>query len=224
MVPTPRLVGFVEPSRSTIADDSAFDPDPLDLRMLRTKRMPEIELTLRSARLTDGDVLQRYVRTLSTQSRYNRFLGAVSELPPLELARALAANGLDTLTLLLISTAEHREMLVGEARVALSCADRAGEFSMSIADDWRHRGLGSALLKEIERKAAADGIEWLFGDTLRTNDGMIALARGHGFQLEAGLEPRLVRMRKRLADVAPDPPCLKWAEIVESAEQRLPPS
>ncbi len=98
MVPTPRLVGFVEPSRSTIADDSAFDPDPLDLRMLRTKRMPEIELTLRSARLTDGDVLQRYVRTLSTQSRYNRFLGAVSELPPLELARTLAANGLDTLT------------------------------------------------------------------------------------------------------------------------------
>ncbi len=222
MVPTPRLDGFVEPSRSNIAVDRAFDPDPLDLRMLRTKRMPEIELTLRSARLTDGDVLQRYVRGLSTQSRYNRFLGAINELPPSELARALAANGLDTLTLLITSRAEDRETVVGEARVALSCADRAGEFSMSIADGWRRRGLGSALLKEIERKAAADGIEWLFGDTLRTNDGMIALARGRGFQLEAGLEPRLVRIRKRMEDVAPDLPCLKWTKIDDGVERRPP--
>jgi GNAT superfamily N-acetyltransferase len=42
---------------------------------------------------------------------------------------------------------------------------------MSIADNWRRLGLGSALLQEIERKAAADGIELLFGDTLRTNEG-----------------------------------------------------
>ena len=97
------------------------------------------------------------------QSRYNRFLGAASELPPSELAHALAANGRDTLTLLL--TAGGRETLVGEARVALSCAERAGEFAMSIADGWRRLGVGSALLEEIEVKAAADGIEWLYGDT-----------------------------------------------------------
>ena len=77
------------------------------------------------------------------------------------------------------------------------------------------------LLKEIERKAAADGIEWLFGDTLRTNDGMIALARGRGFQLEAGLEPRLVRIRKRMENVAPDLPCLKWTKIDDGVERRL---
>jgi GNAT superfamily N-acetyltransferase len=95
----------------------------------------------------------------------------------------LAANGRDTLTLLVISTMEDHERVVGEARVALSCAERAGEFSMSIADGWRRLGVGSALLEEIERKAAADGIEWLFGDTLRTNETMIALARGRGFRL-----------------------------------------
>jgi hypothetical protein len=37
------------------------------------------------------------------------------------------------------------------------------------------------LLSEIERKAAADGIEWLFGDSLRTNNTLIALTRGSGF-------------------------------------------
>ena len=92
---------------------------------------------------------------------------------------------------------------------------------MSIADDWQHVGVGSALLQEIERKAAADGIELLFGDTLRTNEGMIALALGRGFRLAAGLEPRLVRIQKRL-DAAPDLPCRKWKEIARGAELRAP--
>ncbi len=190
--------------------------------MLRAKGSPDIRLALRPARSSDGDALQTYVRGLSPQSRYNRFLGFVNELSPSELAHALAANGRDTLTLLLTSTVEGRETVVGEARVALSCAERAGEFSMSIADDWRHLGLGSALLQEIERKAAADGIELLFGDTLRTNEGMIGLARGRGFRLGPGFEPRLVRVQKRLEDAAPDLPCRKWNEIASVAEHARP--
>ena len=131
----------------------------------------------------------------------------------------MAANGRDTLTLLLTSTVDDRETVVGEARVALSCAKRAGEFSMSIADDWRHVGVGSALLQEIERKAADEGIELLFGDTLRTNEAMIGLARARGFRLGPGFEPRLVQIQKRL-DAAPDLPCRKWSEIASGAELR----
>jgi GNAT superfamily N-acetyltransferase len=205
---------FVQPA------PRALDAGHSEFPMLRAKRWPDIRLALRPARSSDGDALQTYVRGLSPQSRYNRFLGAANELPASELARALAANGRDTLTLLLTSTAEDREMVVGEARVALWCAKRAGEFSMSIGDDWRHLGLGSALLQEIERRAAADGIELLFGDTLRTNEGMIGLARGRGFRLGPGFEPRLVRIQKRLEDAAPDLPCRKWNEIAGGAELR----
>ena len=187
------------------------------LRVLRVKRRPDLQLVLRPVRASDGEALQDYFRGLSAPSRYNRMLGVVNELPASELARALAANGRDMLTLLLTSTARDRETVVGEARVALSCAERAGEFSLSISDDWRRLGVGSALLEEIERSAAADGIEWLFGDTLRTNAEMIALARGHGFSLGVGLEPRLVRIQKRLENPAPDLPCRKWSEIADNS-------
>jgi GNAT superfamily N-acetyltransferase len=169
MAPASLYEGFVEPAPHAHADESAFGADHSEFRMLRAKRFPGIGLALRPARSSDGDALQTYVRGLSPRSRYNRFLGAASELSASELARALAANARATLTLLLTSTAAGRELVVGEARVALWCAERAGEFSMSIADDWRHIGLGSALLEEIERKAAVDGIELLFGDVLRTN-------------------------------------------------------
>jgi GNAT superfamily N-acetyltransferase len=219
MVPEPLHRGFVEFPRSASAGGSSLDPDGLDFRMLRAKGRPDIRLALRPACPSDGDALQSYFRGLTVQSRYNRILGAANGLPVLELARALAANGRDTMSLLVTSTAGDRETVVGEARVALSCADRAGEFSMSIADDWQGFGVGSALLEEIERKAAADGIESLFGDTLRTNQGMIALARCRGYRLGMGLEARLVRIQKRLEDPAPDLPCRKWNENAGGPER-----
>src|SRR5271165_209118 len=210
-----------EPAPHLHVNERALDAGRYsEFRAPRATRWPDFRLALRPARCSDGGALQTYVRGLSPESRYNRFLGAVNELPASELARTLAANGRDALTLLLTSTAEDRETVVGEARVALSCAKRAGEFSMSIADDWQHLGVGSALLAEIERKAAADGIEVLFGDTLRTNDGMIGLARARGFRVGPGFEPRLVRIEKRLEDTAPDLPCRKWNEIAGAAEHR----
>jgi GNAT superfamily N-acetyltransferase len=212
MVPPPRHSRFVGPRPFPHTGESVPEPVQFAPFVLRTQDGGQTRLTLRPVRAGDGDALQAYVRGLSQQSRYNHFLGAVNELSASELARTLAANGRDTQTLLLVSTKEGRETIVGEARVALSCPDRTGEFSMSIADGWQGLGVGSALLAEIERRAAADGIERLFGDALRTNTGMIALARRRGFRLGPSLEPRLVRIEKRL-NAAPDMPCWKWAEF-----------
>jgi GNAT superfamily N-acetyltransferase len=219
MVYTPLHDHFAVPAPRTRANESTLCPSSSEFLALRAKGK-DVRFVIRPVRFTDGEALQNYIRGLSPRSRYNRFLGALSELPASELARALAANGRDTMTLLLTSRVGARQKVIGEARVALSCVERAGEFGMSIADDWRHLGAGSALLQEIERKAAADGIEFLFGDTLRTNEAMIRLALGRGFRLEPGLEPRLLRIRKRLDDTAPDLPCQKWSEIAFGVQQR----
>src|SRR6476620_8572887 len=42
-------------------------------------------LTVRFVEPRDAEVLQGYFRSLSVRSRYNRFLGAISELPQTEL-------------------------------------------------------------------------------------------------------------------------------------------
>ena len=182
----------------------------LPLRIETQRSRVSSELFLRSIRTDDGDALQDYVRRMSPQARTNRFFGPLRELPPGELARALAANERDRLTLLLTSQSFDEETIIGEARVALSCVEREGEFGMSLADDFRGRGLGSILLGLIEERAAADGIETLFGDTLRSNESMIGLARARGYRLSEGPEARAIRMRKRLDQVAPDLPCRKW--------------
>ena len=38
-------------------------------------------VTVRFVEPRDAEPLQNYIRSLSTRSRYNRFLGAISELP-----------------------------------------------------------------------------------------------------------------------------------------------
>jgi len=212
-----RLVAF---ARFAHAAADPLDPDRFEVCFLQPKRRPETRLALRPAGPGDGEALQSYFRGLSPQSRYNRFLGAANELPPSELARTLAANGRDTLSLLLTWTTGNRETVVGEARAAFACEERAGEVSLSIADDWRRLGVGAALLGEIERRAAADGVEWLSGDVLRTNEGMIALALSRGFRLGEGLEGRLLRIEKRL-DAAPDLPCRRWAEAAAGDALRM---
>jgi len=176
----------------------------------RSRGLSASGLFLRSVGPDDGDALQDYVRHMSPESRTNRFFGALRELPPTELARAISANGRDRLTLFMVSRSGGIETVIGEARVALYCAEREGEFGMSLADDFRGRGLGSIFLGLIEERAAAGGIETLFGDTLRSNESMIGLARARGYRLSQGLEARTVRMRKRLDQVAPDLPCRKW--------------
>jgi hypothetical protein len=83
---------FAEPAPHARANESALYPGPSELLALRAKGKPDIRLVLRPVRSSDGEALQNYIRGLSPRSRYNRFLGATSELPASELARALSAT------------------------------------------------------------------------------------------------------------------------------------
>ena len=50
-------------------------------------------LTLRFVEPRDAEALQAYFRALTTRSRYNRFLGAISELPQDLLAQFIDVGG-----------------------------------------------------------------------------------------------------------------------------------
>ena len=94
------------------------------------------------------------------------------------------------------------ETIVGEARYAFDFETSSIEFGLSIDDRWQGHGIGKALLKNLECRAAAFGAERLFGDTLRSNDAMIGLARKSGYaftksarRLEAGALRKTYRRR-----------------------------
>ena len=168
-------------------------------------------VTVRFVEPRDAGALQSYFRSLTTRSRYNRFLGAASELSPSELDRFIHVGEADRFSVIATMLVDGRETIVGEARYAFDSDTASIEFGLSIDDRWQGHGIGKALMKNLECRAAAFGAGRIFGDALRSNDPMIGLARksGYGFTKPPG-DWKLIRFEK-LIDLAPqDIPCASW--------------
>ena len=137
-------------------------------------------VTVRFVEPRDAAALQNYFRSLTTRSRYNRFLGATRELPPSLLDQFIHIGEAERFSVVATMLVDGFETFVGEARYAFHADTASIEFGLSIDDRWQGQGVGSAL-RNLECRAAAFGAKHLFGDTLRSNDVMIGLARKSGF-------------------------------------------
>ena len=178
-----------------------------DVLRLRTGK----SVMVRFVEPRDAEALQAYFRALSVRSRYNRFLGAMSELPPAELDHFIHAGEDDRFSVIATMTIGGFETIVGEARYGFDADAGSFEFGLSVDDRWQGQGIGSALLGNLQCRAAAFGAKRLFGDTLRSNDVMIGLSRKSGFVFtNSPGDWKLVRFEKHV-DLAPQEiPCASW--------------
>jgi GNAT superfamily N-acetyltransferase len=173
-------------------------------------------LTVRFVEPGDAGALQAYFRSLSVRSRYNRFFGAVSELPSTLLDHFVHAGEGDRFSVIAVMTLDGFETIVGEARYGFDADAGSFEFGLSVDDRWQGHGIGSALMGNLQCRAAALGAQRLFGDTLRSNEVMMALARKSGFAFTASPgDWKLVRFEKHI-DLAPQEiPCASWRLAAE---------
>jgi GNAT superfamily N-acetyltransferase len=168
-------------------------------------------LTVRFVEPGDAEALQAYFRSLSVRSRYNRFLGGMSELD-----HFIHAGEDDRFSVVATMTIDGFETIIGEARYGIDAGHF--EFGLSIDDRWQGNGIGSMLLKNLECRAAAFGATRLFGDTLRSNDVMIGLARKSGFALTRNPNDwKLVRFEKPIEIAPQNIPCASWRLAAETA-------
>src|SRR5438105_2654741 len=160
-------------------------------------------ITVRFVEPRDADNIQNYFRGLSSRSRYNRFFGAISQLPPALLERFIHVGEADQFSVVATMEADGFETIVGEARYAFDFETGSFEFGLSIDDRWQGHGIGKALMKNLECRAAAFGATKLFGDTLRSNEAMLGLAKKSGYAfLPSPGDWTLVRFEKQI-DVDP---------------------
>jgi GNAT superfamily N-acetyltransferase len=172
-------------------------------------RLPDgAAVRVRPIRSDDGSRLQDYLRRLSVEARRNRFLGAVSELPPREIERLAAMNRLGELALVAFAADDPGAVIIGEAIHVMAPDSARCEFALSVTDPWQRRGLGTLLLRLVECRARLIGARHLFGDVLRTNTAMKGLARKIGFSLRSPVtDARLVEIVKDLTLPQSGPPC-----------------
>lgn len=163
-------------------------------------------LTVRFAEPRDAAALQTYFRALSASSRFSRLFGAANELTPAELERTLRVGEHGRFAVVAEMRIDGAAVLVGEARYAYDRQNGDCEFALSVTDPWQRRGIGAAMVANIECRAAALGAERLFGETLRDNARMIGLARKEKYVFTTPSDWRFMRFEKVLREAA-DSPC-----------------
>jgi len=180
-------------------------------------------VTVRFLEPGDAEELQNYFRSLSTRSRYNRFLGAMSELPKSQLDHFIHVGEDERFSVVATMHIDGFDTIVGEARYAFNTETGSLEFGLSIDDRWQGHGIGSLLLKNLECRGAAFGAGRLFGDTLRSNDAMIALARKSGYAFTHNPDDwKLVRFEKHIEIEPKDIPCASWRVAAASRQEAAP--
>ncbi len=173
---------------------------------------------IRPIQAEDGERLQRFVRGLSEQSRYFRFISALNELSPRMLVRYTQIDYDRELALVAVLESEEQvgssagegrgvgddgALIIGVVRYLLNPDRRSCEFAIAIADEIQRQGLGSTLMKAIIEQARRRGLERIEGFVLASNTPMMRLMQATGFAVQTDRDdPSLKRVWLDLANVA----------------------
>lgn len=159
-------------------------------------------VSIRTALSTDLGSLADYFESLSESSRYNRFMGSVGSFSVIAFECLIRGCRAERFTLVAEVDEPSGAVMIAEASFAFDRTKNCGEFAISVADRWQRRGLGTALLSELQCRAVNLGFLDLFGEALKTNDRMKAFARKAGFEFTRSSDWRAVRFDKRLTGQA----------------------
>ncbi|HET6787946.1 MAG TPA: GNAT family N-acetyltransferase, partial [Aquabacterium sp.] len=152
------------------------------------------EYTVRPIHPDDAQMLQDLVQGLSSESRYFRFVSAMTELPPTMLARFTLIDYDREMALVAVhkerSAGEDGEMvetarIIGVSRYITNPDQSSCEFSLVVADDFAGKGIGSRLMESIMDVAREKGLAEMEGLVLTSNGGMLKLMRSLGFSVKA---------------------------------------
>src|SRR5262245_53815947 len=114
---------------------------------------------IRPVGMQDGEAIQCFMDSLSSSSRYQRFLGALVQMPTELLQRLLLAPSRHEVALIAQTYGEAGPSIVGLAQLANEQRDYCGEVGVVVAEDWRRVGLATQLLRRLSVHALRLGFQ-----------------------------------------------------------------
>lgn len=153
-----------------------------------------IEVTIRPIKPEDADLEVEFVRKLSAETKYYRFMNTMRELPPAMVARLTQIDYDREMAFLATIQEDGRESEVGVCRYAVNPDGESCEFAVVVADEWQHRGLARKLMGVLIETARNKGIMYMNGVFLANNERMLKFVQGLGFQLSNDPEDNTVKL------------------------------
>lgn len=181
--------------RASVTAPTPAAPDPAGPHRVADGR----EFRLRPLRSDDTALEADFVRLLSDESRYKRFMGGMRELPPAKLKSLTDVDQIHHLAIAATTSHDGRETLIGVARCIEEGSSGSGEFAIIVADAWQGTGLAGVLMRALIDTARAHGLAQVHGIVLASNRHMLHFMRQLGFELQPERDDaRVVRAVRRL--------------------------
>jgi acetyltransferase len=175
------VVGEPPPMRSRYAH-MAIHPYPTEL--VTTWRLADgSSVNLRPIRPEDAEMEREFVKNLSDNSRYFRFMNSVRELTPAMLARFTQIDYDREMAFVAVREEGGREIEIGVARYVTNPDAQTCEFAIVVANAWLGKGLGRRMLERLIAVARSRGLKTMVGQVLAVNQSMLALCGKLGFEI-----------------------------------------
>lgn len=155
--------------------------------------------TMRAIRPEDARIEQEFVRNLSDESRYYRFMDTLRELSPQMLAHFTRVDYDRHMALIAVVGEGDGATQIGVARYVADEDRRRCEFAIVIADAWQQKGLGTRLMQALMAAARGAGIRSMEGEVLASNHRMLQFTARLGFK--ARFDAQDSRMMRVVAEL-----------------------
>ena len=138
-------------------------------------------VTIRPIRADDSGMEQEFVRHLSKDSRYFRFMASVRELSPKKLKFFTEIDYDRHMAFVATIMHKDKELEIGVARYVPTENPDSCEFGITVDDAWQGSGLARLLMVSLEDAAREHGFKTMEGIVLPSNNKMLKFARRLGF-------------------------------------------
>ncbi len=147
--------------------------------LIETERVtlePGIDVLIRQIRPEDKLLLAEAFEGLSPATRFQRFFAPVERLSESDLTYLTEVDHSDHEALVAIDPDEGS--IVGVARYVRTKRKNEAEVAIIIGDGWQGKGLATAMLQRLVRRAAAEGIDYFLALVLTSNTSATDLFEG----------------------------------------------
>lgn len=151
-------------------------------------------VTIRPIRAADAKIEQQFVRSLSDESRYFRFMDMLRELSPKMLKQMTEIDYHNQMALIAVTPSHNYDVQIAVGRYVVNPNGEDCEFAIVVADGWQKKGIATALMQLLITAARERGLKRMIGEVLASNSKMLHFVHGLGFRLVTDpADPRQIR-------------------------------
>jgi acetyltransferase len=138
-------------------------------------------LVIRPIRPEDADIEQEFVRNLSAEARYFRFMRTINELSPEMLVSFTQLDYSREMAMIAVLDEGKKRKQIGVARYIINPDGESCEFALTVSDEYHNQGIGSLLMDAMMDAARIHGVKVIEGEVLANNNRMLSLMKELGF-------------------------------------------